>query len=370
MLDIGICIAASNVFAHVRELGWVFSSASSLLGALNERYSKVAEELSMLETRLAKSGGSEKYILFYFTGYLRSVIRIREQKMVADCGQTLHCLPMVFCSGYGGEMWWRQYALPYIRKYPEETACFAVVESDIRGYDPKGSREYKPVEAHYTEAEGPEPYTRPERIMESLLKDDEWGEYGALIAGLREWELFSLFADCLTGLRRELLFTSRVHGEGHIERVMLHGAFSARDNGLSVDDARLLLIACSYHDVGRKSDGYEPNHGYESTLRISGRMIGLEDPEELKIVLAAVEAHSRPDRDMEEILRAHKPADWERTKNIAELLKDCDGLDRVRLGDWALNTSYLRRNSAKGYVPFSLFLYRIYRTVEAGATVS
>jgi hypothetical protein len=55
-------------------------------------------------------------------------------------------------------------------------------------------------------------------------------------------------------------------------------------------------------------------------------------PDDLEIILFAIRNHSLPDDVGEK--RAHGTSDPERALRILWLLKDADGLDRVRLGEW------------------------------------
>lgn len=189
-----------------------------------------------------------------------------------------------------------------------------------------------------------------------LLEENHWGPYQDLMDRLRQWSGYPLFERAARELRRDQLFVSHVHGVGHIERTLLHGAFCAMENGLNEEDTRLLLDACSYHDVGRINDWLDYEHGHRSALRL---------PEltpwtggELRMLQAAVDAHSRKDRDLEKTLESYHPADLDRCRNLAELLKDSDGLDRVRIQD--LDPRYLRRPGSAARASFAQYLFEQY----------
>ena len=194
-------------------------------------------------------------------------------------------------------------------------------------------------------------------VLEELLDHGDWGDYTAMMAGLRRWAHWPLFRAALAGMDRTALYQSPIHGEGHIERTMLFGALIARDEDLPEDDLRLLLEACAYHDVGRVDDSLDDDHGRRSSHQLA-RLTG-RSGDELQMLMAAVEAHSRDDRDMTEIIRSHHPADYLRARRLAEMLKDSDGLDRVRIHQ-ALDPSYLRRRCSRFYVAFSQFLFSLY----------
>ncbi len=157
------------------------------------------------------------------------------------------------------------------------------------------------------------------------------------------------FDDSLVALDLNALFDSGLHGRGHIERVMLLGAVLAQQAMLSGHETRLLLLACSYHDVGRADDSVDDEHGLRSAACME-RLTGCKGMD-LRVLKAVVEAHSRPDEQMAQVLARYgldgDPAAW----RLARLLKDADGLDRVRLN--ALDPAYLRHPFSKALEPLA-----------------
>ena len=194
-------------------------------------------------------------------------------------------------------------------------------------------------------------------ILQKLLAADDWDCFAPLMDRVSKWEHWPLFLEKLESLNREALYVSPVHGEGHIERALLHGAFCAMEDGLDAEDTALLLEACSYHDVGRVNDWLDDEHGHRSSLRLA-ELTG-RTGEELVMLRAAVDAHSRKDSLLEETLRSYAPADFPRALRLAQLLKDADGLDRVRIND--LKTSFLRREASRDRADFALYLYGCYQ---------
>lgn len=194
-------------------------------------------------------------------------------------------------------------------------------------------------------------------VMETLLSQNAWGAYASVISELEKWRHWPLFRSALSNLKRESLYQSPIHGEGHIERTMLFGALAGRDENLDESDVILLMDACAYHDVGRVDDSLDDDHGRRSTLRLA-ELTG-RSGEELLMLMAAVEAHSRDDREMDSILESYNLSDYLRTHRLAEMLKDSDGLDRVRICG-ALDPAYLRRPGSRSYVLFSEYLFSLY----------
>lgn len=193
--------------------------------------------------------------------------------------------------------------------------------------------------------------TRENRIR-SLLEYGDWETDAPLIQGLKEWPMYPLLLESYETLREDALYKSRVHGSGHIHRVLLFAALIAWKEGLEEEMVRQVFRAASYHDVGRTFDGYDLEHGARSAQRLE-ELTG-QTGERLAELQAAVTAHALPDAKLEETVAAFHPADFERAVELTRLLKDADNLDRVRLGD--LKEKFLRHASAKALADFALRL--------------
>ena len=192
----------------------------------------------------------------------------------------------------------------------------------------------------------------PENRMLSLLEQGDWESDAALIQGLQAWPLYPLLLETYETLQEDALYKSRVHGSGHIHRVLLFAALIAWQEALPEDLVRQLFRAAAYHDVGRTFDGYDLDHGARSAQRLE-ELTG-QTGEALAELQAAVTAHALPDARLEETVHAFHPADFDRAVELTRLLKDADNLDRVRLGD--LKVKFLRHESAKNLADFALRL--------------
>ena len=196
--------------------------------------------------------------------------------------------------------------------------------------------------------------------MLTLLQRRDWGEYQPLLDTLLGSPYGEALLRALHALQRDVLYQSHVHGLGHIERTMVHGAMCAQAEKLNGADTSLLLDMCSYHDTGRESDWLDGAHGLRSSLKLEA-LTG-RTGEDLKTMMAGVEAHSIGDKFLEDVLEKHAPADRDRARNLAQLLKDADGLDRVRIKD--LNPRYLRRESSRKRAAFAQELFDRYRALQ------
>jgi hypothetical protein len=144
---------------------------------------------------------------------------------------------------------------------------------------------------------------------------------------------------------------STLHGQAHVTRVMVHAIRLVELTAQHALGPRL-WAAVFLHDLARRHDGVCHRHGADAAQR-------LRDEPELRARLAeaglaetdhgaigaAVTAHSAP----KEVSRDHEH--WP----LIALLKDADGLDRVRLGD--LDPRYLRNAAAPGMVDFAQQLF-------------
>ena len=137
------------------------------------------------------------------------------------------------------------------------------------------------------------------------------------------------------------------HGPEHVARVMVH-AFLLLELTGSQDLALPLWASVFTHDLARTHDGVCHTHGKDAAgllqkdddLRAHlGR--GGARHADLAGITAAVSLHSG--------LREADP-DHPHVR-LVRLLKDADGLDRVRLGD--LDPSYLRHDITRRLVPFA-----------------
>ena len=167
-------------------------------------------------------------------------------------------------------------------------------------------------------------------------------------------------------LETDKLFVSHVHGQEHIERVMLMGAMIARAEKFTRHETELLLFACSYHDIGRKDDSRDEDHGRRSAQMIVSQGIwerfGEGSDEELKAMQAAICTHSLNDERLSEIAAEYGVSEemMPLCEKLCFCLKDADNLDRVRLHD--LDTKHLRHESSLKFVDTAQFVYNHYNS--------
>ena len=198
----------------------------------------------------------------------------------------------------------------------------------------------------------------PAMLYRKLLSEDN--KINALMESPYATELLLAFS----ALKKDELYSSWLHGQGHIERVIMLGALIAMGEGFSMADTRLALFACSYHDIGRSNDRRDDFHGTVSAERIVSRGLvniipGVTDAQ-IALLQAAIATHSMHDSSLEENMDKYgvPEQERERCRRICWCLKDADNMDRIRLDD--LDPKYLRLESSKNMVDTDWYLLNNY----------
>lgn len=102
--------------------------------------------------------------------------------------------------------------------------------------------------------------------------------------------------------------------------------------------------AAMAHDVGRVNDFEDPGHGMNSAKWMKDNLANILTTETLDIATYIVHWHSLSDSEAPVMTTELK------------VLKDADGLDRVRLGD--MNESYLRLDVSKSLIDTAQQLFK------------
>jgi len=136
-----------------------------------------------------------------------------------------------------------------------------------------------------------------------------------------------------------------IHAVGHTKRVLLMSLMIAYWEGFDLEETDLLCLAAVYHDIGRTNDGYDPDHGLASYVKMTReKLSGLSTCQEQETLRFLVENHAIPDQTAYKKLNRYELGNVNKTLRLFDSFKDADGLDRVRLRD--LNPEYLRTKAA------------------------
>lgn len=188
--------------------------------------------------------------------------------------------------------------------------------------------------------------------IEDQISLNDFGVY------LKQYKEFILSE--IRKIKTRYIFKSYVHGLNHNIKVLLFALYIAYKNNLDDIDLKILIDACIYHDIGRINDIYDEKHGLRSAEVISKIVDSkiYKDKESLNMLKAIVEYHSIPDKFNKRIFNKYKLQNYERFILLANILKDADGLDRLRtsinnktFSD--LNPKYLRLDESKKLVKVS-----------------
>jgi hypothetical protein len=135
------------------------------------------------------------------------------------------------------------------------------------------------------------------------------------------------------------------HALSHTKRVLLLSLIISYLEKYYEEDINILCLASIYHDIGRKNDGYDPDHGIASYDKlIKEKLPQLANHQEQEILRFIIQNHAISDQSAYKRLNHYDLTDVDRTLRLYDTFKDADGLDRVRLKD--LNPEYLRTDSA------------------------
>lgn len=192
------------------------------------------------------------------------------------------------------------------------------------------------------------------RIID-ILENEAWVRSYPFIDDFVKSDYFEILKDSYQRLNTHILFDSHIHGQDHIERVIFFAHLLAFHYKLDQRDTDVLRNAASLHDTKRVNDGWDTEHGHRAA--IESISYSYADRSDDGVIQAVIAAHSTDDKIMDDTIREFikDSDDFDRTKRLAKLFKDADGLDRVRINH--LNPAYLRNDFSKDLVDFAYDLY-------------
>ena len=174
--------------------------------------------------------------------------------------------------------------------------------------------------------------------------------------------LQDIYINQMREFNTKILYKSDGHGLNHNIRVAFFAYIISSNEKISNRDFSIIIDACKYHDIGRINDIEDKNHGLRSSKLVTF-LYDKYTEEELNYLKTIITCHSLNDKDFEKVAIKNNIKDIERCKKMHEILKDSDGLDRVRLHYPFVNIKYIRTETAKKMIPFSHELYYNYKTL-------
>jgi len=183
-----------------------------------------------------------------------------------------------------------------------------------------------------------------------------------LINIIKTSHLLSDYKELMNDFNTKILYKSDIHGINHNIRVAFYTFIISTVEKISNDDFKLVIEAAKYHDIGRINDREDKTHGQRSSESLDFLKNKYSD-EELNILKSIIECHSLNDEELINITNKNKVKDFDRCKKLLEILKDSDGLDRVRLEYPFVNVDYIRTDTAKKLILTSYEIYNNYKNI-------
>ena len=199
--------------------------------------------------------------------------------------------------------------------------------------------------------------------ISEMLKAGKFDSIG-VVAELKKSAYYDLLLKALDDLQTDRLYVSAYHGTDHVERVMLLGAIIAFQQHFLTRETELLLIACSYHDIGRIDDHIDNQHGKRSADELPSIPDLRVSAEEMCCIQAAVATHSTKDEMIDSFAQEYGVSEeyLGPCQLLCKGLKDADNLDRVRIHD--LDIRHLRFDESKRMKKTAEDIYRIYKAPQ------
>jgi len=176
---------------------------------------------------------------------------------------------------------------------------------------------------------------------------------------IKSSKIKDLFLESISDFNIDKLYKSYIHGLNHNIRVLIYVFLISSIEKIGNRDVQILFEAAKYHDIGRINDNEDKTHG----IRSADNLVFLKDKysdEELSYLKTIITAHSMNDIEFENIAIQNNIIDIDRCRRMFEILKDSDGLDRVRLEYPYIKIDFLRTMTAKKLVLFAYILYYNY----------
>lgn len=160
----------------------------------------------------------------------------------------------------------------------------------------------------------------------------------------------------------------KVHGQRHIKNVLLYSSLIGQTVVQDKHDLELIMLSAKYHDIGRKTDAHEEHAEASAKIAIE-KLKEKCSPDDLSIISTIIEFHETPRNvsNVDELFiamaRKNGITDDQipRVRQMAEVLKDADALDRTRFINKArLNPDFLQYDVSKQLIKFASSLQETY----------
>lgn len=160
----------------------------------------------------------------------------------------------------------------------------------------------------------------------------------------------------------------KVHGQRHIKNVLLYSTLIGQSVVQNKHDLDLIMLSAKYHDIGRKTDAHEEHAKLSAKIAVE-KLKDKCSSEDLSIISTIIQFHETPrnilnvDELFLNMARKNGVPDNQisRVRQMAEVLKDADALDRTRFINKArLNPDFLQYGVSKQLIRFASSLQETY----------
>lgn len=157
---------------------------------------------------------------------------------------------------------------------------------------------------------------------------------------------------------------NRFHSIEHIAKVVLFSYLLGKEEKLTEEEMKLLLVSAAFHDCGRNGNDGENEHA-EAGAKLAGEYFtkNLTNPfnineDDIPIIQVVIHYHEHKEQELGKlnkdgilflVKKYNAPSDKiSEIEKLCMLLKDADALDRERFATYGkLDPKYLRSKSAK-----------------------
>jgi hypothetical protein len=159
---------------------------------------------------------------------------------------------------------------------------------------------------------------------------------------------------------KELFLQEGDHGIAHTKRAMLLASIFSSKNRLTDQDAKILIAAAKYHDIGVKFDETDKEHGRVSLEKLNHELDNFSE-NDTELIKFLILEHSLDKKDNEKDIENLPVAKRERFRKILSYFRDIDELEKVRLYD--LNPQNLENEIAKQMVKMAFINWNVFDTL-------
>ena len=161
---------------------------------------------------------------------------------------------------------------------------------------------------------------------------------------------------------KDLFMAERDYGIAHTKRSILEAAIFSNIEGLTNQDAKILMAIAKYHDIGVENDENSKEHGRKSVEKLKHELdnFSSEDAEVIKFVIAE---HSLEKSENDLHISNLPIAKQSKFKKMLVYFKDIDELEKVRR--YEFNPNNLETETAKKMANIAYMNWNLFDTLFA-----